>query len=108
MLSELLKRIMKQEGRHIDFYASEADRRLGASRRSRVATRLALKHLWQPVGAGVMPRSELRFLVDYLFGDPEGRAVAQRIDRHIDNLPGLAGLALMSGAVTHYAGALAA
>jgi hypothetical protein len=108
MLSELLKRIMKQEGRHIDFYASEAERRLGASRRSRVATRFALKHLWQPVGAGVMPRSELRFLVDYLFGDPEGRAVAQRIDRHIDNLPGLRGLDLMAGAVTRYAGELAA
>jgi len=108
VLSELLKRIMKQEGRHIDFYASEAERRLGASRRARAATRFALKHLWQPVGAGVMPTAELRFLVDYLFADPEGRAVAERIDRRIDNLPGLRGLDLMSGAVDRYAGSLAA
>ena len=31
-LRELLRRIMKQEGSHIDFYASEATRRLGAGR----------------------------------------------------------------------------
>jgi hypothetical protein len=108
VLSELLKRIMKQEGRHIDFYASEAARRLGSSRRARAFTRFALKHLWKPVGAGVMPRSELRFLIDYLFSDSEGRAIAERIDRRIDNLPGLSGLDLVSHAVDRYAGQLAA
>jgi hypothetical protein len=55
VLSDLLRRIMKQEGRHIDFYASEAARRLGGDRRARRLTRFALAHLWHPVGAGVMP-----------------------------------------------------
>src|SRR6202034_1263777 len=38
-LRELLKRIMKQEGGHIDFYASEATRRLGDSPRAQKLTR---------------------------------------------------------------------
>ena len=73
VLSELLRRIMKQEGRHIDFYASEAQRRLAGSRRAQRMTRLALGHLWRPVGSGVMPRSEVSFLVGHLFEGDEGR-----------------------------------
>ena len=41
VLNELLRRIMRQEGRHIDFYAAEARRRLGASRVAQRFTRLA-------------------------------------------------------------------
>ena len=53
-LRDLLKRvrrIMKQEGDHIDFYASEANRRLPESPRAQRITRFALKHLWRPVGS---------------------------------------------------------
>ena len=39
-LRELLRRIMKQEGAHIDFYASEATRRLRDSPRAQKMTRL--------------------------------------------------------------------
>jgi len=35
-------------------------------------TRFALKHLWRPVGSGIMPKEEVGFLVDYLFADDEG------------------------------------
>jgi hypothetical protein len=42
VLSALLKRIMRQEGRHIDFYATEAEDRLEASRRAQRLTRTAL------------------------------------------------------------------
>ena len=103
MLSELLRRIMKQEGRHIDFYASEAQRRLAASRRAQRMTRLALGHLWRPVGSGVMPRSEVSFLVGHLFEGDEGRAAAARVDRHIDRLPGQEGLGLLTVAVDRLA-----
>lgn len=95
VLSELLKRIMKQEGRHIDFYASQAQRRLAESRRAQRVTRFALRHLWSPVGAGVMPASEVRFLVDHLLSGADGRAAAERIDRRVHRLPGLAGLGLL-------------
>jgi len=98
-LRELVGRIMKQEGGHIDFYASEATRRLSASPRAQKMTRFLLKHAWRPVGSGVMPKSEVDFLVDYLFDGPDGQAVAARIDRRVDRLPGQAGLHLLKAAV---------
>jgi hypothetical protein len=98
VLTTLLRRIMKQEGRHIDFYASQAAERLEASRAAQRITRLALRRRWSPVGSGVMPEPEVRHLVGYLFGDGEGRQVVERIDRRIDRLPGLAGLELVASA----------
>ena len=99
-LKELLKRIMKQEGGHIDFYSSEAGRRLEDSVKAQRLTRFALKHFWRPVGAGVMPKEEVRFLVRYLFEGAKGQAIAERIDRRIDRLPGQGGLHLLDGAVS--------
>jgi hypothetical protein len=99
VLTDLLRRIMKQEGRHIDFYASEARRRLADHPRARQLTRFALQHFWSPVGAGVMPDTEVRFLAEHLFSDDEGLEVARRIDRHVGRLPGLEGLRLLEGAV---------
>ncbi|MGP0031051.1 MAG: ferritin-like domain-containing protein [Acidimicrobiales bacterium] len=103
-LRELLRRIMKQEGGHIDFYASEAGRRLADSAKARALTRFALKHLWRPVGSGVMPKEEVGFMVRYLFAGPLGTAVAQRIDRRIDRLPGQAQLHLLQTAVSTLSG----
>ena len=97
VLSELLRRIMKQEGRHIDFYASQAERRLAASRRAQRLTRLALRRFWRPVGSGVMPKAETSFLIDTLFAGEAGHKAAARLDRRIDRLPGLAGLHLIEG-----------
>src|SRR5580658_975434 len=77
-LRELLRRIMKQEGGHIDFYSSEAGRRLADSPKAQKLTRFALKHLWRPVGSGVMPKDEVGFLVKYLFEGEDGNAVAAR------------------------------
>jgi len=98
-LGNLLKRIMKQEGGHIDFYASEAQRRLAGSPRAQRLTRIALKHLWRPVGSGVMPKAEVAFLVKYLFDGEDGEATAERIDRRVDRLPGQSGLHLLGTAV---------
>jgi hypothetical protein len=103
VLREVLHRIMKQEGRHIDFYASEAHRRLETDRRAQRMTRLALRRFWKPVGATVMPRAELTHMIAYLFADRDGREVCGRIDRRIDKLPGLAGLGLAATAVETYA-----
>ena len=99
VLRELLGRIMRQEGRHIDFYASQAERRLADDRRAQRLTRWALRRLWAPVGSDVMPATEVRHLISFLFGGSEGRTVAERIDRRIDRLPGLAGLSLITGAI---------
>lgn len=99
VLSELLRRIMKQEGRHIDFYASQARDRLDGSRLAQRVTREALRRFWTPVGAGVMPPGEVAFLVRHLFSGADGAQVAARIDRQIDRLPGLSGLELVARAV---------
>ncbi len=99
-LRELLRRIMKQEGGHIDFYASEAARRLGESPKARKLTRAALKRLWRPVGSGVMPKNEVHFLVRYLFDGDKGREMLERIDRRVDRLPGQEGLHLLRRATT--------
>ena len=104
VLSELLRRIMRQEGRHIDFYALGARRRLADSAAARRITRLALRRYWAPVGSGVMPHSELRFLVNHLFGGDEGRAATRRIDRLVGRLPGLEGLHLAEVALDDLTG----
>lgn len=101
VLSELVRRIMKQEGRHIDYYRTEAHERLqsvGAQR----TTRFMIRKLWEPVGAQVMPLVETQHLVTTLFGGDQGRVVSDRIDRRVDALPGLAGLGLMQGALAKY------
>jgi hypothetical protein len=102
VLTDLLRRIMKQEGRHIDYYLTQSRSLLGASPRAQRATRGMLRRLWEPVGAQVMPEEETRHLVGTLFGDEEGVSVARRIDRRIDALPGLQGLGLMAGALSKY------
>lgn len=94
VLSALLQRIMRQEGRHIDFYASEAARRLDGEPGAQRLTRLALRLRWAPVGSSIMPRAEVAHLCHHLFSDEEGRRALHRIDRHVDRLPGLAGLRL--------------
>ena len=99
VLSDLLKRIMKQEGRHIDYYASEARRRLAESPGARRLTRHSLRRLWRPVGSGVMPRGEVAFLVRHLFSGDDGHRTVDRIDRRVDQLPGQEGLDLVATAV---------
>lgn len=101
VLTELLRRIMRQEGLHIDFYADEAKARLETRSAQRV-TRMMLRTMWSPVGAKVMPVEETHHLVDTLFGGPEGAVVAARVDRRMDRLPGLAGLRLMERALERY------
>jgi hypothetical protein len=101
-LSELLRRIMKQEGRHIDFYRSTAVERLDGNRAAQRTTRAMLRRVWHPVGAKVMPEAETRHLVATLFSGDDGGAVAGRIDRRVDALPGLDGLRLMEQALATY------
>ena len=104
VLTELLRRVMRQEGRHVDFYASQANERLADSRAARRLARFTLRRLWAPVGSGVMPAAEVAFVSRYLVAGPEGAAVAARVDRRIDRLPGLVGLDLLTSAVASHAG----
>jgi rubrerythrin len=92
VLVDLLERIIKDERRHFAFYRAQARMRLARSRQARTVTRWALEHLWSPVGTGVRPQEETDFVVCWLFGDEEGRRVADELDDGIAELPGMGAL----------------
>jgi hypothetical protein len=100
VLAEVLGRIMRQEGRHIDFYSSQASRRLESRPMIQKFVRVALKRFWAPVGSGLMPAPETTFMASFLFGGQDGMEAARRVDRQLSRLPGLKGLHLLERAVT--------
>lgn len=96
VLSELLSRIVRQEGLHLAFYSSQAHARLAENLQTQRFVRRWLARLWRPVGSRLMPDEETAFLYSYLLSDPDGRERSGRIDRRVDSLPGLSGLHLFS------------
>lgn len=101
-LTKLLRRVQKQETRHLAFYASQAKDRLERSAKARALTRFAMKAFWGPVGSTIQPKRETAFVLNYLMGGPEGNKHIERIDRKMDEMPGLAGLDLVRKAVAKY------
>lgn len=102
VLTSLLKRIMRQEGRHIDVYASRATQELAGSRAAQRVTRAVLSRVWQPVGAKAMPKGEMAFLASTLFTGTDGKVAVDRIDQRVSRLPGMDGLTIMADALAGY------
>jgi len=102
VLSELLGRIVKDEARHFAFYFKQAARRLERPAAARVA-RFLVDRFWDPVGSGVQPSDETRFVAGYLFGDAGGRAAARQIDAMIRRLPGFGDVDLVEAWVDRHA-----
>ncbi|MDO8390776.1 MAG: ferritin-like domain-containing protein [Actinomycetota bacterium] len=98
VLTELLGRIMRQEGRHAAYYASYA-RDLLADQRAQKVTKWFLQHQWAIVGSGDVPKIETSFAGAYLFGSGDGAELIDRIEERIDALPGLSGLQLVRTAI---------
>ena len=94
VLVELLSRIVRDESRHFFFYFRQAERRLARPATARI-TRVLIERFWAPVGTGVQPKEETRFLASYLFSGSAGRAAARRVDATIRSLPGLADVPLL-------------
>src|SRR4051812_49017506 len=95
VLSDVLARIIKDESRHFFFYYRQAEIRLARSKRAAGVTRFLVDRFWAPVGTGVQPPSETRFLATYLFSGSAGRAAARKIDQTIRRLPGFADAQLL-------------
>jgi len=95
VLAELLKRIAKQETRHVAFYASQARDRLKDSKKAQKIARFALSRFWGPVGSGVQDEAEVTHVMNHLFGGAEGRKLVRDVDSHIAKLPGLEGLTIV-------------
>ncbi len=94
VLTDLLGRIVRDESRHFFFYYRQAALRLRNRRAARIA-RILVDRFWAPVGSGVQPASETRFLAAYLFDGDDGRIAARRVDEHIRRLPGFGDVALL-------------
>jgi hypothetical protein len=101
VLSTILSRIMRDESRHFHFYFEQAQQRLANPSTARI-TRFLVDHFWDPVGAGVQPSAETRFLAGFLFGDAEGRDAARRVDDTIRRLPGFADAELLEAWVVRH------
>jgi hypothetical protein len=94
VLTDLLGRIVRDESRHFLFYFRQAERRLGSARTARVC-RFLVDRFWAPVGSGVQPETETRFLAAFLFSGTDGRKAARRVDDQIRRLPGFADVRLL-------------
>jgi hypothetical protein len=103
VLSELLARIVRDEGRHFAFYFKQAERRLARPGVARVA-RWLVGRFWAPVGSGVAPAAETRFVARHLFGGDAGRVAARRIDDTIRRLPGFADVDLVEAWIDRHGG----
>jgi hypothetical protein len=103
VLADLLERIVLDESRHFFFYYRQAESRM----RRRVVARTArflVDRFWAPVGSGVQPDRELRFLATYLFAGPEGRAAARKVDDTIRRLPGFETVHLLEAWMDRHVG----
>jgi hypothetical protein len=94
-LAELLRRIAKQEARHVAFYTSQARDRLAKSKKAQVIARFALGKFWAPVGSSIMERVEVQHVMNHLMSGPDGRKAARKIDAAIGGMPGLKGLTIV-------------
>ena len=98
-LAELLRRIAKQEARHVAFYTSQARDRLAKSKKAQVIARFALNKFWAPVGSSIMERVEVKHVMNHLMSGPAGRKAARKIDSSISAMPGLTGLTIVENSL---------
>jgi hypothetical protein len=102
VLAELLRRIAKQEARHVAFYATQARDRLAKSRKAQILARFALKNAWGPVGSSVMEPSEVNHVMSHIFAGAEGLREIRKLDEHISRMPGLEGLTIVETSMKKY------
>jgi hypothetical protein len=99
VLTDLLRRIIKDERRHFAFYFNSAKEWLTGNEKAQRVDRWMLDRFWVPVGQGVKTQEEVDALALYLFDDEQGEEELLGIDEKIGRLPGLSGVKLMSKAL---------
>lgn len=96
VLSPLLKRIAKQEARHVAFYTTQAQARLQDNPKAQKLVQMALGKVWKPVGSGMMDDSEVNHVMSQLFaGHPEE---LDKLDKRVQKFPGLENLTIFRNA----------
>ncbi len=103
ILEQLLRAIAKEEAIHSYYYWSIAQMRLAGSPFRQKFTRFIIKNYWRPVGQGLRTKNETRQTVHTLFSDKTGlQDVAERINVHLQRLPGLQGSQAITERFAHY------
>jgi hypothetical protein len=92
VLSELCRRIAKQERRHFAYYYAQARAHLAKSSFSQRFTRFIVRKFFSLVGSGVKTPAQMATILDKLFPGPLLRDMTSYVDRKISALPGLSGL----------------
>ena len=103
ILTDLVKRIVREEARHFAFYYSQARKRLARPVVASI-TRFLLNQLWAPVGHGVQSIAAEQSVTGYLFADADGRTAARKVDSTIRRLPGLARVSLLESWIARKVG----
>lgn len=96
VLSELARRIAKQERRHFAYYYSQARDHLSRSTFSQRFTRFIVKKFFSLVGSGVKTPSQMAHMLDRLFPGPLLLDMTSYVDRKVSALPGLSGLTVVN------------
>ena len=97
LLSELCKRIAKQESFHFGWYYTKAKEQLARSATTQKIVRYLLSKAWTPVGVGVKTRDEFKTLISILYRSQDEREeIVRAIDQTIHQMPGLSGLNLFA------------
>ncbi len=92
VLSELFRRIAKQERRHFAYYYVSARERLEGERAAQRLTRFIFERNFNPVGSGVKSPSEQAAFLSHIFPGPRLWEAFGEVDDRLGALPGLAGM----------------
>jgi hypothetical protein len=92
VLSELCRRIAKQERRHFAWYYEASAEHLAKSRLARKVVRTLFDHAWAPVGASVKTPPEMVDVIEGVYDPGRFEDVCAHVDRRIGALPGMDGV----------------
>lgn len=93
VLTHILRAIMREESAHTQFYWNVAKLELRRSSLAQKIARFVVKHFWAPVGSGARAEKDSDYAVKTLFDGDDGlNLVDRKVTRHIQELPGFAGL----------------
>lgn len=94
-VSELLRRLSRQEGRHMRFYRVGAEALLGAAPLSQRFVKAALERYWRPVGIDLLGWERWIAAFGPFLAETSFRNEMLELDGIVGNLPGMAGTSLM-------------
>jgi hypothetical protein len=91
----VLRRIARQESRHMKFYRTAASVFLSNSTAAQRATRVLIDQLWRPPGMDLLGAGSFESIFEPLLTDPQYASALTAADRIASSLPGLGSVTVM-------------